>query len=129
MQAEHLVLAPGSLLSIQLLAIERIRPRARILSRPWSVPRYRATTAAWRAVEHAATALVRENGLDPADYPDLDFSHDIGQHLPWMPAAVDLVSAEREDLVESPGESAVLDLICVDAALAAIWNLIENPVG
>ena len=129
MQAEHLVLAPGSLISVQLLAIARIRRRARILSRPWSVPRYRAATAAWRAVEHAAVTLVLANALDPADYPALDFTHSVDGHLPWMPAALDLVAAERETLVEEPGPSAVLDLICVDAALAAIWQLIENDEG
>ncbi|HEX9225354.1 MAG TPA: hypothetical protein VF885_01705 [Arthrobacter sp.] len=126
MQAEHLVLAPGSLISVQLLAIERIRRQARILSRPWSVPRYRAATAAWRAVEHAAVSLVLANALDPADYPDLDFTRSVDGHRPWMPAALDLIAAERESLVQEPGPSAVLDLICLDAAMAAIWQLIES---
>lgn len=125
MQAQHLVIAPGSLISIQLLAIDQIRRGRGIPRRPWSISRFRAVTAAWRATEHAAVELIRESGLDPADYPELNPGHSMAPHRVWLPAALELVQAEREKLLADPAAD-VLCVICFDAMIAAIHQAIEE---
>lgn len=124
MQAQHLVISPESLLSIQLTAVDQIR-RGGCLTRRPSIAGYRTVTAAWRATEYAALELILESGLDPADYPELDRRHSMAPHRPWLRPALKLIETERERLLAEP-EPDVLAGICLDVIGAAIRQAIDD---
>lgn len=126
MQAQHLVLAPESLLAVQLLVVEEVHRKGRLLPRPGSISSYRAVTAAWRATEHAAVQLIRGSGLDLADYPELNPDHDMEPHRPWLAPALELAQAERDAIMADPEATGVLELICMDTLISAIRQVFDQ---